>query len=255
MVERSVLVKTLIPAAALALVVALGGVYGLATGLLATAGAMLLGAIALLWSSVQRLTGQTPMSLDEALGMAVPSAEEERKRAVLRALKDLEYERSVGKISEEDYRELSSRYRQEAKILLRALDERAEPAHDRVERLLEKRLRKRGLLVEDSPAQAAEPVEAPPQKRPDEEADTVEPVSAEAADTDTGDEVEEPAERSRATRRCAECATRNDLDATFCKSCGQRLAPKGQQLCSACPAVFDSDDDECPECGVEARPA
>ena len=63
--------------------------------------------ISLFWTSIQDLSGESELTLDEALGMAAPSAEEERKRSVLRALKDLEYERSVGKISEDDFAELS----------------------------------------------------------------------------------------------------------------------------------------------------
>jgi hypothetical protein len=96
--------------------------FGTQTALLVWAGAALIAIILLFWSSLQSLTGSAPLTLEEALGMGAPRAEEEQKRAVLRALKDLEYERSVGKISDEDYAELSSRYRAEAKRLIRALD-------------------------------------------------------------------------------------------------------------------------------------
>jgi hypothetical protein len=96
---------------------------GLATAFLTMAGLTLAVAIFLLYSSIINLAGQTEMTLEEALALVAPSREEERKRAVLRALKDLEYERSVGKIGEDDYAELTSRYREEAKQLLRAVED------------------------------------------------------------------------------------------------------------------------------------
>ena len=51
--------------------------------------------------------------------------------AVLQALKDLEFERSVGKIAEADYEEIVGRYRAEAKRLLRAVDEDLGPLRER----------------------------------------------------------------------------------------------------------------------------
>ena len=96
---------------------------GLATAVLVMAGVALVGAIFLLYSSIMNLTGEAEMTLDEALTLVAPSREEERKRSVLRALKDLEYERSVGKISNDDYVELVARYREEARRLLRAVEE------------------------------------------------------------------------------------------------------------------------------------
>src|SRR5690606_25245562 len=106
-------------------------IYGRGAFFLVAGGAALLGAIAILWNSLLALTGEAPLTLDEALSLAAPSAEEERKESVLRALKDLEYERNVGKLSDEDYRELSRRYRQDAKQLLQLVDENLAPARAR----------------------------------------------------------------------------------------------------------------------------
>jgi hypothetical protein len=100
------------------------------------------------------LTGSASLGFEEALGMGAPSKAEEEKRAVLRALKDLEYERSVGKISPEDYAELSAKYRAEAKRLIQTLDEALAPARKEVERALKKRLDKAGLAATEP--QAAE---------------------------------------------------------------------------------------------------
>ena len=101
--------------------------YGFGTAILVAAGGVLLGVIAILWASVRTLAGDAPLTLDEALALGAPSAAEEQKRAVLQALKDLEYERSVGKVAEADYEELLARYRTEAKRLLRAVDEDLAP--------------------------------------------------------------------------------------------------------------------------------
>jgi hypothetical protein len=112
--------------------------------LVLAAGALAL-VVTLMWSSVQSLTGGTPLGFEEALGMGAPSKVEEEKRAVLRALKDLEYERSVGKISPEDYAELSARYRTEAKRLMQSLDESLGPARQEVEKAIAERLARAGV--------------------------------------------------------------------------------------------------------------
>jgi hypothetical protein len=143
-------------------------VVGIEIALLVVAGGALIGVVALLWASVQSLTGEAPLTLEEALGLGAPSAEEEQKRAVLRALKDLEFERGVGKISEEDYADLSARYREEAKRLMQALDQSSEPERARVDKLVEER-----LALEKRPKKR----EAAPER---EQADAPEAASAKA---------------------------------------------------------------------------
>lgn len=176
------------------LLAAVGGAQlGLGAALLVLAAGTLLGGVLIFWSSLQGLAGDTPLTLDEAMSLAAPSAEEEQKQAVLRALKDLEYERSVGKISEEDYQELSRRYRAEAKALLLMVDRDLRPALAQAEALLAKRLSAAGVSA--VPADAAHP--------------SVEPATAQ-------------------TLECTKCKAQNDPDARFCKSCGQALAePEG----------------------------
>lgn len=231
----------------LTVVVALiaGFVQGPASAILVLAGGALIGVIAIFWASVRTLLGETPLSGADAYALAAPRSEEEQKRAVLRALKDLEFERSVGKISEEDYVELVARYRGEAKRLLRRLDEEAQPRRERVEALVAKRLRREGLS-----ASAAAPIatEAPASEA---EAEASKPVESDAADGKSADtaaragkakkrkkgrepaaseaaEASQAAEASAApapaatTRTCAACGTKNDPDAVFCKKCGAR---------------------------------
>jgi hypothetical protein len=129
-----------LPVATVAAAVVSAVTVGLEIALLVVASGALVGVIALLWASVQSLTGESPITLEEALGLGAPSAEEEQKRAVLRALKDLEFERGVGKITEEDYAELSAKYRAEARRLILAVDEAHAKERAEVERLLASRL-------------------------------------------------------------------------------------------------------------------
>lgn len=130
------LVVVLILAASLGL----AQVYGRGVFFLGLASVALLGAILLFWRSMHSLTQDAPLSLEEALGLGAPSREEERKQSVLRMLKDLEYERAVGKIADADFQELSKKYRAEAKALLATLDHELQPARERAEALLQERL-------------------------------------------------------------------------------------------------------------------
>lgn len=152
-----------------------GWIYGRGVFFLVLAGFVLLGVIWIFWRSLQSLTGDAPLSLEEALGLSAPSAEEERKVAVLRALKDLEYERSVGKISEQDYRELSHKYRTEAKRLLQMVDEQLEPARQRAEERLQEHLKSLAIAPpEPSPragsTASSSPAAADDQRTPTREA-------------------------------------------------------------------------------------
>jgi hypothetical protein len=147
--------RAFLPLAGVVVVIVTGVLAGVEVMLLVLAFFALLGVIALLWASVQSLTGQSPLTLDEALTLAAPSAEEEQKRAVLRALKDIEYELSVGKISPEDHAEFSARYRAEAKRLMQRLDEGEKPAAEQIQALVEQRLAERELAAEKAEAKRA----------------------------------------------------------------------------------------------------
>src|SRR3954468_11306990 len=121
------------PLTTLTVAIVVGTLYGVQLVVLTLAAGALLLVITLLWSSVQALAGESELTFEEAFSMGARSAEEEQKRAVLRALKDLDYERSVGKISEEDYHEYATRYRAEAKRLMQSLDEHLAVARKQVE--------------------------------------------------------------------------------------------------------------------------
>ncbi len=132
--------RWLYPLVVVVLASILGHFLGLGLGLLIVGGGVLGASIWLIWSSLQGLGGNVPLTLEEALSLGAPSAEEEQKRSVLRALKDLEYERAVGKINEEDYAALAQHYRSEAKRLLRAVDKDLGPERERAERILAERM-------------------------------------------------------------------------------------------------------------------
>jgi len=146
----------LVPAGAAVTIVAcaiVGSLFGLPVGLLVVAACALNLVIGLMWQSLQHLSGEAELTLDEAFSLAAPTAEEEQKRAVLRALKDLEYELRVGKISQADYLELSARYREDAKKLILAVDERLAETRARAELLLDERLNPK---TQPSPSSDAE---------------------------------------------------------------------------------------------------
>jgi hypothetical protein len=128
---------------------ALGGVQGPRAALLLLAAGALALTVWLFWSSLRALLGETPLGAADAYALAVPRAEEEQKRAVLRAIKDLEFERSVGKINEEDFLALTSKYRAEAKRLLQLLDEQTAESRARAQSRIEERLAQEGLLARD----------------------------------------------------------------------------------------------------------
>ncbi|MBN1612667.1 MAG: hypothetical protein JW940_38945 [Polyangiaceae bacterium] len=225
--------------AAIAAVVAGGGVligvaarYGLPLALLLTAGGLLVLVVWLLWTSLLSLGGETELTLEEALHLAAPRAAEEHKRAVLRTLKDLEYERRVGKLSEDDYAVLSARYREEAKALLLEVDRNLEAARRAAEQRLARHL---------GPAGSAPAVGR--KARNDRKRHGTSRQAARA-------EAQAPVAAPGPSRRCERCGNRNALTLGVCADCNQPLAPEGSVLCPACPAVFDATLPECPTCGV-----
>lgn len=195
-------------------VVTLGTLYGLPLAVLGLATAALVLVVALLWASVSSLAGDTELSLDEALSYGAPSVEEEQKLAVLRALKDLEFERSVGKISEDDYREFSARYRAEAKRLITLVDESLGQAHKLAEALAAERIQK---------AAAQEPSTQAREERSDEDASAEKIDAPESASPKVAAALEASSETQPA---CPACQTINDVDARFCKHCGKTLKPE-----------------------------
>jgi hypothetical protein len=200
--ERSLarVVAVALPVVCVAAAVAAGVLGSVGSALLVLASGALVGAIGLIWASVRTLSGDAALPVDlEALALrgheVDPLAEE--KRRVLRALKDVENEHALGKIDDADYEIFVQRYREEAKAVLRQMDERVAPLRGEAERVAQEYLRRRGLASEPSAATGTS--------------------TDKAAKT-----LAEPGAPSR-RRACATCATSNEADATFCKSCGAAM--------------------------------
>lgn len=179
----------------------MGAIRGAPGAVLVLAGGMLVVVIAAFWRSLRVLVGEAPLSLEATLWHGQAPQEDEKKQAVLRALKDLEYERSVGKLGDEDYKQLSAKYRAEAKALLRAQDAALAPAREKAEDLIAKKLR-------------GEPIDPAPLAPPKAEKKRKKRPAAAAA---------EPSEPLVEAKTCPACGTENDGDAKFCKSCGGKL--------------------------------
>ena len=114
-------------------------------------------------------------------------ADLEREKALtLRSIKELEFDRAMGKVSPQDFDEMAARLRARALGLMKQLDAGAAPTATSIEKELAVADRRRSSRSE--PAGSTQPI-APPTG----------PVG-----------------------HCA-CGTANDADARFCKSCGARL--------------------------------
>jgi hypothetical protein len=133
---------------------------------------------------------------------------EERKRAALRALRDVREEHALGKLSEADFIEIETRYRKEARQVLQSLDDLLGDRLASAEREFD-RIAAESLAIA-SPERTAPKEAAPKEAAPASDAQTtVTPPFSTVAD---------------GKRSCAKCETLNDVDARFCKSCGQQFA-------------------------------
>lgn len=196
------LVQVGLPLATLAGFLGALATVGLAGALLVLGGGVLLGAVALFWSSLRALGDDLELTDDDA-GASPLLAEKTR---LLRALKDLEQERAIGKLEDADFAEVASRYRDELKAILKAEDEAAAPFLAAAERLV---------------ARAEAPAAKAPAKG-DDAPSTPPPTSgAPSADAPSAPGAEAAPGAARVT--CPACEAANEPDARFCKGCGRAL--------------------------------
>ena len=120
------------------------------------------------------------------IGQRTRAALEREKHLTLRAIKDLEFDRAMGKLADADFTEMSGRLRARAARIIRQLDAGA-GYRDQIERDVAARMGER---------------------------------SAKASRSEDSDALER---KASAERTCAACSTANDSDAKFCKNCGARL--------------------------------
>jgi hypothetical protein len=134
---------------------------------------------------VMPLTSKATVDSTQVLGGRTRAALEREKTLVLRSIKELEFDRAMGKVSEKDFGEMSARLRARATRLMRQLDA-GTGYREQIDREIARRLGKvaGGSKEQDPPY-------------------TVEKDPAYAV--------------------CTQCKTSNDLDARFCKGCGAAL--------------------------------
>lgn len=120
---------------------------------LALAGATLVIALIALWQSMRAAFGA--IQVEEVAAFDPTDQRQsllEEKATLLRSLKDIEFERDIGKISPEDYARLEAKLRGRAREVLRLLDEDVEPYRLAAERLIEEKIAARGLRNEGEEA-------------------------------------------------------------------------------------------------------
>jgi zinc-ribbon domain len=140
------------------------------------------------WRTLSPLIGSDEVLGSQLLAGRTRAALEREKTLVLRSIKDLEFDRAMGKVSDKDFAEMSARLRSRAAGLIRQLD----AGHTYREQIEQEIARRVGQHPEKTSGGSS------PRGGPQESA-------------------------ARAIRICSECRRENDPDARFCKNCGARL--------------------------------
>ena len=115
---------------------------------------------------------------------------EREKALTLRSIKELEFDKAMGKLSQPDFEQMAGRLRGRAMAIMKQLEAGSQVYREQVEKELAARLKTTS--------------------RPDL------PVSAKAA-------AEKQVGRAATAPAACACGTANDTDAKFCKSCGAKL--------------------------------
>jgi hypothetical protein len=170
----------------------------------------------LAWRTLAPLFGFHSSAAAEVLGGRTRAALEREKVLVLRSIKDLEFDRAMGKVSEKDFAEMSARLRSRAATLMRQLD-RGAGYRDEIEREVAKRVGSAGG------AGAATKVAVY-----DHGAGTKVPAYDHGAGTEVPAYDPPPVagpsfSSGEPTVKTCTCGATNDADARFCKNCGSRL--------------------------------
>lgn len=132
------------------------------------------------------------------------AALEREKTLVLRAIKELEFDRAMGKIAQADFDEMGGRLRRRAIGLMQQLD-----ASTGYREQIEQELASIVTLPDTAPGRA-------------DSAPGTAPGTANSA-PGTAPRTSHPAPRTGP--ECPSCGTGNDPDARFCKQCGTSLIP------------------------------
>lgn len=163
-----------------------------------------LAVVALIIGPLTRPGQGSPAGADEPEDL-----EETPKGMALTALREIEFDRATGKLSDADYASLKSKYTAEALAILRAEDGGA------------------AATAEGEPAPDAAPA----------------PVGGDAVEAMIAERVR----TLQATAiRCRSCGPRPESDALFCSSCGRSLTVGG---CASCGAPLVPGSRFCEGCG------
>jgi hypothetical protein len=104
-------------------------------------GGALLFAVSFIWASLRSLFGGSGEALvHESSAMRKRHELIDEKDAVLKSLKDLEFERDVGKLSDEDFARLEREFRARAKRILKQLDTEVSDHRVKAKQLIEQEL-------------------------------------------------------------------------------------------------------------------
>jgi hypothetical protein len=103
----------------------------------------LLFAISFIWASLRSLLGgEHELYVEQSVAVRSRMELLDEKETVLKSLKDLEFEREVGKLSDEDFARLDAEFRKRAKGILRALDDDLKQHREKAHELLSHELKK-----------------------------------------------------------------------------------------------------------------
>ena len=198
---------------------------GTGTALIMLAGAALLLVILFAFRSVQ--AAFEPAEDLVSLAAKTTTAEAWKKTA-LKAIKDLEYERALGNVADEDYKKLLDAYREEAKLALRAVDDERQIRREAASAWIAEHLTAEQTSPSDEDEERGEdptptPAEAPVSKRNDRSSTPTasDKVMSKTPKKGTEDSV------FGDQHRCPKCDTNNEPDAKFCKECATAM-PRGE---------------------------
>lgn len=195
---------------------------GTGTALIVLAGAALLLVILFAFRSVQ--AAFEPAEDLVSLAAKTTTAEAWKKTA-LKAIKDLEYERALGNVADEDYKKLLDAYREEAKLALRAVDDERQLRREAASAWIAEHLTTEPATGEEDERNedpTPTPAEAPVSKRNDRSStpSSSDKVASKAPKKGTEESIFDD------QHRCPKCNTANEPDAKFCKECATAM-PRG----------------------------
>lgn len=140
-----------------------------------------------LWRSLSALMGPGAALNDRGgNGASDRQALLNEKQSLLQGLRDLEQERDMGKVSQDDFDAVNARLRARAREVIKQLDAQVAPFRAKAESLV--------------PTFVAAQITAP-----------------------TSSASETPSPATPTLPLCPKCQTQNEADAVFCKKCGHKL--------------------------------